>query len=50
MAEKEISKSDEWIGFLILAVFLAPILSVIIVGGYGFLVWITQIITGPPGI
>lgn len=50
MAEKEVSKRSEWIAFLILAVFLAPILSVLIVGGYGFVVWITQIIMGPPGI
>ncbi len=50
MAEKEISKRDEWISFLILAVILGPVLSVMIVGGYGFMVWITQIIMGPPGI
>lgn len=50
MTEKEVSRRNEWIAFLILAVFLAPILSVLIVGGYGFLVWITQIIMGPPGI
>ena len=29
---------------------LAPILSVIIVAGYGFFVWIYQIITGPPSV
>ncbi len=34
--------------FIFLAVFLAPILSVIIVGGFGFLVWISQILMGPP--
>lgn len=34
--------------FIFLAVFLAPILSVIIVGGYGFMVWISQILFGPP--
>jgi periplasmic nitrate reductase NapE len=35
--------------FIFLAVFLAPILSVIIVGGFGFTVWISQILMGPPG-
>ena len=42
-------KSRERNTFIFLAVFLAPILSVAIVGGYGFLVWISQILTGPPG-
>ena len=36
--------------FLLLVVFLAPILSAIIVGGYGFLVWMSQLILGPPGV
>lgn len=44
----ENSKRDERIAFLFLTVILAPLLSVIIVGGYGFLVWIMQIIGGPP--
>ncbi|GAA5130422.1 periplasmic nitrate reductase, NapE protein [Thalassotalea piscium] len=34
--------------FIFLAVFLAPILSVIIVGGFGFMIWISQMIFGPP--
>jgi len=50
MLEKEISKKDEWVSFLILAVFLAPVLSVVIVGGLGFLIWISQLIMGPPGV
>lgn len=44
-----IDKRAEWRAFILLVVFLAPILSVMIVGGYGFLVWISQIILGPPG-
>ena len=36
-----------WAGGL--AVVLAPVLAVMIVGGYGFLVWMFQIIAGPPG-
>lgn len=35
--------------FIFLVVFLFPILAVAVVGGYGFLVWMTQIILGPPG-
>lgn len=47
--DREITKPDERTSFIILAVFLAPIMSVIIVGGFGFLVWIIQLILGPPG-
>ena len=36
--------------FIFLAVFLAPILSVIIVSGFGFAVWFSQLaFMGPPG-
>jgi nitrate reductase NapE len=28
---------------------LAPVLAVLVVSGYGFAVWISQIIGGPPG-
>lgn len=35
--------------FLLLTVVLAPILAVAFVGGYGFLVWMYQLIAGPPG-
>ena len=35
--------------FLILTVVLAPVLSVAIVGGLGFSIWIYQVFTGPPG-
>ena len=42
------TKSSERTAFLILAVVLAPALSVAIVGGWGFFVWILQMIYGPP--
>ncbi|HEY8508716.1 MAG TPA: periplasmic nitrate reductase, NapE protein [Steroidobacteraceae bacterium] len=42
-------KRSELAVFAFLAFVLAPILSVLIVGGYGFLVWIWQMIHGPPG-
>lgn len=34
---------------LFILIFLFPILAVAIVGGYGFVVWILQMIFGPPG-
>ena len=37
-------KNQELMLFLFLTVFLAPILSVAIVGGYGFIVWISQML------
>ncbi|SLN43286.1 Periplasmic nitrate reductase protein NapE [Falsiruegeria litorea R37] len=42
------TKSSERTAFLILAVVLAPALSVAIVGGWGFFVWILQMFYGPP--
>lgn len=44
-----VNKAKETRLFLFLVIFLFPILSVAIVGGYGFLVWIIQIFAGPPG-
>ena len=35
--------------FLFITVFLFPVLSVILVGGYGFLIWFLQLLFGPPG-
>ena len=43
-------KRDETITFVFLAVLLAPALSVIFVGGYGFLVWMQHLIFGPPAV
>jgi nitrate reductase NapE len=43
------SRSRELLVFLFLTVVLAPALAVAIVGGWGFLVWIYQVIYGPPG-
>lgn len=41
-------KSEERKTFLLLTVVLVPVLAVAIVGGYGFLVWMVQLIAGPP--
>lgn len=35
--------------FLLLAVVIWPFLSIGFVAGYGFLVWMWQIVFGPPG-
>ena len=43
------TKRDETRRFVFLIVFLFPILSVALVSGYGFIVWIVQMIFGPPG-
>lgn len=42
-------KRDETRLLIFLIVFLFPILSVALVSGYGFIVWIVQMIFGPPG-
>jgi nitrate reductase NapE len=40
----------EWQSFLFIVIFLFPILSVVLVGGYGFIVWAMQaFFIGPPG-
>lgn len=39
----------EWLTFIFLTIILAPALSVAVVGGYGFLIWIYQMFAGPPG-
>ena len=35
--------------FLLLAFGVWPVVAVGVVGGYGFLVWMWQLIAGPPG-
>ncbi len=39
----------ELIAFLVLAFGIWPVVAVGVVGGYGFLVWMLQLIFGPPG-
>ncbi|WP_319783952.1 periplasmic nitrate reductase, NapE protein [Oceanisphaera sp. IT1-181] len=43
------SRRQEWRTFLLLTVVLIPLLSVLIVAGYGFSVWFLQMLFGPPG-
>ncbi len=47
-ADQNTKKREFWT-FILLTVVVAPVMSVIIVGGYGFLVWMYQILVGPPG-
>jgi len=47
--EHVLTKRGERRVFLFIAVFLFPVLSVIVVGGYGFIIWMMQLIFGPPG-
>ena len=46
----EVQKKRERNTFIFLAVFLAPIVSVAIVGGLGFAIWISQLVFGPPTV
>ena len=42
------SRAEETRVFIFLAVFLAPLLSFVLVGGYGFIIWMSQLAFGPP--
>jgi len=46
--EHVLTKRGERRVFLFITVFLFPALSIILIGGYGFLIWVLQIIFGPP--
>ena len=41
-------KKEEFRTWLFLALVLAPVLAVLIVSGFGFVVWFYQLIAGPP--
>ena len=40
------TKKNELRAFLFIAIFLFPLLSVGLVGGYGFLIWMSQLLFG----
>jgi len=44
--DKAPTKAQELRAFLILTVITAPILAVMTVGGYGFAIWMIQLLTG----
>ena len=41
-------KKHELHAFIFLTLVLAPLITVIIVGGYGSLIWLFQLFMGPP--
>jgi nitrate reductase NapE len=43
------TRREEIFAFVVLAVLIWPVIAVGVVGGYGFLVWMYQIVFGPPG-
>ena len=43
------TRQEEWRSFLFFTVVMAPLLAAMVVGGFGFLVWMYQLIGGPPG-
>ena len=42
------TRCEEIFAFVVLAVLIWPVLAVAFVGGYGFLVWMYQVVAGPP--
>lgn len=40
------TRQEELRSFLFLAIVMAPVLAIVIVGGYGFAVWMFQLLTG----
>lgn len=42
------TRQEELRSFLFFTVVMAPVLAVMVVGGYGFLVWMYQLLAGPP--
>jgi periplasmic nitrate reductase NapE len=43
------TRRRELLTFMVLAFGIWPVVAVAVVGGYGFLVWMYQIVFGPPG-
>ena len=41
-------KKSELKAFLFLTIVMAPVLAGIVIGSYGLLVWIYQMVAGPP--
>jgi nitrate reductase NapE len=47
---KQAERRRELAVFIFLTFFLAPLLAVAIVASYGFIVWMYQLIAGPPSV
>jgi nitrate reductase NapE len=48
-AGPETNRREEFFVFAIIVAFIWPVVAVGVVGGYGFLIWMSQLILGPPG-
>ena len=48
LTDRSSSRKAELRSFLFLTVVMAPVLTVLIVGGFGFVVWMYQLLNGPP--
>jgi len=48
MPEPPSTRREELRSFLFFTVVMAPVLAVLIVAGYGFAVWMYQLVAGPP--
>jgi periplasmic nitrate reductase NapE len=46
--EEKQRKIEEWRTWVFFTVFMAPILAVLAVGGWGLIVWMYQLFAGPP--
>jgi nitrate reductase NapE len=44
------TRKEELRSFLFFTVVMAPVLAVMLVAGYGFAVWMYQLVAGPPGV
>lgn len=45
-----VRKTEEFRSWIFLTLVMAPLLAVLIVSGYGFIVWMYQLFAGPPAM
>ena len=48
-ADPPSTRQEELRSFLFFTIVMAPVLAVLFVSTYGFIVWMYQLIAGPPG-
>ena len=44
--QQPVTKAQELRAFIFLTIVTAPVLAVAVVGGYGFFIWMYQLVTG----
>lgn len=42
-------KREEWRSFVFLAIVMVPVLTGLLIATYGFMIWASQMVMGPPG-